>query len=402
MNCMKTFCRFLILFVATLTLFACDGGDDTPAPPRQTWFFADGSALTDTQINSFDTQGLYYNVHSAANPGGEIRDQIIPSSTVLITDIGSPFTNNNISTLLSGGQEVPANTSKATGYGTVVLNPVTKTISGALVTSGIVGTAAHIHDGLPGVNGPVIIPLAGGPTVWTIPDGTTLTDAQIARLTAGAYYFNVHTAALPDGEIRGQLNQQVRFALLNGANEVPPVTTTASGTGVLALDPATNQISGFVKTSGVNGTASHIHEAATGVNGPVIVPLTETPAGSGLWVVPAGQVLTVGQVASFNAGNLYFNVHSLANPDGEIRGQILPATVKIGNATLVGSKEVPPVTTSASGTGIMSLNSITKQVSGNITTTGIVGTAAHVHEGVLGANGPVIVPLTLTQPVSTP
>lgn len=400
MNCRKTFCRLLILFVATLTLFACDGEDSKPL--GQTWFFTEGSALTDSQIDSFDTQGLYYNVHSAANPNGEIRDQIIPSSTVLVTDNGSPFTNNNISTLLSGGQEVPANTSKATGYGTVVLNPATKTISGVVVTNGIVGTAAHIHDGLPGVNGPVIIPLAGGPTVWTVPDGTTLTDAQIARLNAGAYYFNVHTAALPDGEIRGQLNQQVRFALLNGANEVPAVTTTASGTGVLALDPATNQISGFVKTSGVSGTAAHIHEAAVGVSGPVIVPLTESPAGSGLWVVPAGQILTVSQAASFNAGNLYYNVHSLANPDGEIRGQILPATVKIGNAALVGTKEVPPVSTSASGTGIISLNSITKQVNGNIKTTGIVGTAAHVHEGVAGANGPVIVPLTLTQPVPTP
>lgn len=283
------------------------------------------SALTDGQIASFAAQGLYYNVHSATNPGGEIRGEIVPSAAALTTDTGNPATSNNFSTLLSGAQEVPSNTSSATGYSTVALNPVTKTISGTVVTSGIVGTGAHIHDGLAGQNGPIIVPLAGGPAVWTVPAGTTLTDAQIAKLTAGEYYINVHTAALPNGAIRGQLNLQVRFALVAGSNEVPPVITA-------------NQISGSVRSSGISGTAAHIHEAPAGVNGDLIVPLTETPAGSGVWVVPAGQVLTAGQAASFNAGDLYYNVHSAANPGGEIRGQILPATVRTGSAALDGSK----------------------------------------------------------------
>jgi len=404
MNCKKSLYRFIILCVATLALAACSGGDDSspPAPGPQTWFFPESAALTASQVNSFDTQGLYFNVHSAANPNGEIRSQIVPSATFTSDTGSSPFTSNNFSTLLSGDQEVPTNTSKATGYGTVVLDPVAKTLSGVLVTSGVVGIAAHIHDGLPGVSGPVAIPLSGGPTIWTVPAGTVLTDAQVARLTAGAYYFNVHSAAAPNGEIRGQLAQQVRFAALSGANEVPPVTTTtASGTGVLAFSPTTGQISGFVKTSGITGTQAHIHEAATGVNGPVIVPLTQTPAGSGIWVVAANQTLTQAQIASFNAGNLYFNVHSVANPGGEIRGQILPANIKIGTAALDGSKEVPAVVTAASGTGIMSLNTITRQVTGNISNTGIAGTLAHVHEAVAGVNGPVIIPLTLTPPLST-
>lgn len=401
MKSMKPFSRLLILFFAAATLSACDG-DSASGPGTQTWYFPERSALTDGQITSFAAQGLYYNVHSAANPGGEIRGQIVPSATVLTTDTGNPATSNNFSTLLSGAQEVPANNLTATGYSTVALNPATKTISGTVVTSGVVGTGAHIHDGLAGQNGPIIVPLAGGPAVWTVPAGTTLTDAQIAKLAAGEYYINVHTTALPDGAIRGQLNRQVRFALVAGSNEVPPVVTTASGTAVLALDPVTNQISGSVRSSGINGTAAHIHEAPAGVNGAVIVPLTETPAGSGVWVVPAGQVLTAGQAASFNAGNLYYNVHSAANPDGEIRGQILPATVRTGSAALDGSNEVPTVNTSASGTGILSLNSVTKEVNGTIRTTDLAGTAAHVHEGAVGVNGPVIVPLTKTEPGSTP
>ena len=371
----------------------------TVASP-QTWYFSDGAALTASQITSFDAQGLYYNVHSAANSGGEIRSQIVPASAAFITDNGDPATGNNFSALLGGDQEVPANTSTATAYGTVVLDPVAKTISAVLVTNGIVGTAAHIHKELPGVSGSVVFPLTGGPTVWTL-SATSLTDAQIADLRAGSYYLNVHTTAAPGGEIRGQLTQQVRFAALSGASENPAVTTAASGTGVLALNPATNQISGFVKTSGITGTAAHIHEGAAGVNGGVIVPLTETAAGSGVWSVPAGSTLTAGQAASFNASGLYFNVHSTANPGGEIRGQIVAATVKIGTAALDGAKEVPAVTTAASGSGIIAVNSITGLVNGNINTTGIVGSLAHVHEAAAGVNGSVVIPLTLTAPLST-
>jgi CHRD domain-containing protein len=132
------------------------------------------------------------------------------------------------------------------------------------------------------------------------------------------------------------------------------------------------------------------------------VDLTETPAGSGFWVVAAGQeTLAASEAASFNAGNLYFNVHTVANAGGEIRGQIVPANIKIGTAVLNGTNEVPPVTTAASGTGIMALNSITRQVNGNIKNTGIAGTIAHVHEAAAGVNGSVIIPLTLTPPLST-
>lgn len=410
--------RFIALCAATLALAACGGGGGgssdyaapAPQPPAaQTWFFSDGAVLTTSQVASFDAQGLYFNVHSAANPNGEIRSQIVPASSTFVTDTGNPVidnagnpaTSNNFSALLSGDQEVPATTTEASAYGTISLDPVAKTISGVLVASGIVGTAAHIHNGLPGVAGPVVFPLAGGPTVWTLA-ATSITDAQIADLKAGAYYLNVHSTAAPGGEVRGRLNQQLRFAALNGANEAPAaVVTTASGTGVLALNPTTNQVSGFVKTTGITATAAHIHLGAPGVAGGVIVPLAESPAGSGRWVVPAGQLLTAAQVAAFNAGNLYFNVHSAANPGGEIRGQILPATLKTGTAALDGTKEVPAVTTTASGSGIMALNSITQVVNGYVKTTAIDATAAHVHAAPAGTNGGVIVPLTLTAPPST-
>jgi len=231
---------------------------------------------------------------------------------------------SELSALLSGDQQVPPALTGASAVGTVSVDPVTRIISGGIVTSGIIGIAAHIHDGDTGVNGLVIIPLVGGPADWTIPVNTVLTDPQLARLLAGGLYYNVHSTAFPDGEIRGQINQQVRFASLSGANEVPPVVTAASATAVLAMNPATRQVTGFIRTTGIVGIAAHFHSGAAGVNGPVVVGLAETPLGSGLWTIPAASVITADQAALFNIGSLYYNVHSTLFPGGEIRGQIVP------------------------------------------------------------------------------
>ena len=63
--------------------------------------------------------------------------------------------------------------------------------------------------------------------------------------------------------------------------------------------------------------------------------------------------------------------------------------------TLSGAEEVPPVTTNAKGDGTITIRS-DKSVSGSVTTTGVAGLAAHIHEGPRGKNGPVIVPLVKT------
>lgn len=105
---------------------------------------------------------------------------------------------------------------------------------------------------------------------------------------------------------------------LSGANEVPPVMTSASGGGMITVGDD-GSVSGSVTTTGVAGTAAHIHRAPAGKNGPVIVPLTKE---GDTYKVPAGAKFTEAQMASFKAGNLYINVHSAANPGGEIRGQL--------------------------------------------------------------------------------
>jgi hypothetical protein len=108
---------------------------------------------------------------------------------------------------------------------------------------------------------------------------------------------------------------------LIGAEETPPVTTSASGNGTITI-AADKSVSGTVKTMGIDGTVAHIHVGAPGVAGPPIITLTK--GADGMWSVPAGSKLTDEQYASFKAGNLYVNVHSAAHAPGEIRAQLKP------------------------------------------------------------------------------
>jgi hypothetical protein len=105
---------------------------------------------------------------------------------------------------------------------------------------------------------------------------------------------------------------------LSGAGEVPPVTTAASGSGTVTVKDCS--VSAKITVTGMTATASHIHEAAAGANGPVIVPFTKT--GDNTFEAPPGAKFTDAQCASYKAGKTYVNVHSAKNPGGEIRAQL--------------------------------------------------------------------------------
>ena len=108
---------------------------------------------------------------------------------------------------------------------------------------------------------------------------------------------------------------------LSGDQEVPPVMTSASGTGNITI-ASDMSVTGGVTTTGMAGTAAHIHMAVAGKNGPVIVPFTKT--GDNQWSVPTGAKLTDAQYKAYLAGELYVNVHSDAHKGGEIRAQLKP------------------------------------------------------------------------------
>ena len=109
---------------------------------------------------------------------------------------------------LTGGAEVPANASPGTGSFEARLNKDTSVLKWKVSYAGLTGpvTAAHLHGpAAPGANAGVVVPFSG-PLASPITGEATLTSAQVADLTAGKWYVNLHTAAYPGGEIRGQVS----------------------------------------------------------------------------------------------------------------------------------------------------------------------------------------------------
>lgn len=310
--------------------------------------------------------------NGSGDSGGIIGFTPFPASTqAAVQELVDSF-----AATLTGAQEVPARPSSATAAGTVVVQASTRRMNAVLTTTGIAGTAANIHQAQPGIIGPIVFPLTETPPgsgVWSAT--ATLTEAQYNAFKVGDFYFNVQSLAFGDGEIRGQIGTQLNsgnaatgsaatgapiglsssvvstatfLTALRGQHEVPPNTSTALGAGTVLIAPASRQLVAAVATSGIAGTAAHIHQAAPGINGPIIVPLSETSPGLGVWSAKA--TLTEDQFAAMRAGNMYFNVHSAAFPEGEIRGQIIAQQLSLPGVT--GATGFTPTGTSGPTTPI--------------------------------------------------
>ena len=110
----------------------------------------------------------------------------------------------DVKVTLSGANEVPPVNSSASGEGTITVAD-DGAVSGSVKTQGMQGTAAHIHVGAAGRNGPVAVPFTKDGDMFKAPAGAKLNADQMKAFKAGELYFNVHSASHPDGEIRGQL-----------------------------------------------------------------------------------------------------------------------------------------------------------------------------------------------------
>ena len=129
-----------------------------------------------------------------------------------------------------------------------MVNLATGGVQGNLIITGLTATAAHIHNAFAGVSGPVLVGLdqdAVDPLLFTVPAGAMLDAAGVDRLLAGALYVNVHTAAEPGGEIRGQILPDgfvLRFTDLTGTAAVPRVGSVGSGRAAVTLDQLTGAL----------------------------------------------------------------------------------------------------------------------------------------------------------------
>ena len=303
-------------------------------------------------------------------------------------------TTSTLSAALSGDQETTPTITGALGAGSLTLSSPSRTLTGGITINGMSATAAHVHLGDTGNNGAVIVGLtesAPASGTWAVAANTVLTEAQAAAFSSGGLYFNVHSTENPSGEIRGQIGREVYAAQLSGSQEVSKNASTAKGVGTVSLDPITKRAAMRLTLTGMTATMAHIHTGDIGVNGPVTFTLTETTAGSGIWLSAADAVMTDAQIATLLAGGFYFNAHSAAIPSGEIRGQVAR---NVGYAILNATQEVPTNASTATGVGTLVIDPTTRAISGGISITGMTATVAHIHTGALGANGPVALGLT--------
>ena len=151
---------------------------------------------------------------------------------------------------------------------------------------------------------------------------------------------------------------------LSGAEENPPVTTNATGTFQFRLDGQSLSWRLQVSGNGETLTAAHLHQAARGVNGPVVVALF---TGNRASADVSGQVQAgdlsgplagnlQGFVDALRAGNIYVNVHSASQPGGVVRAQVPgapPAPPATGSGAAAPGRAAPWMPIALAGASIL-------------------------------------------------
>jgi hypothetical protein len=223
------------------------------------------------------------------------------------------------------GQVMPTNPSTGAATGTLTLNQMTLAMSGTVMVTGTEATVAHIHEGIAGTSGGVILELVVDGATISVPESTTIAADQMQKMLSGEYYLNIHSTTYPSGEIRDQLTKpgiEVIQVALSGDNEVPAVVSQGSGTGYVTLDTATGFMQVQVITTGITTpTVAHVHTGIVGANGLPLFELTQDAAEVGNYAGTA--TLEAAALTSVQDGGTYLNVHSAESPAGELRGQIV-------------------------------------------------------------------------------
>ena len=229
---------------------------------------------------------------------------------------------------MNSAYEVPTVTGNAVGAGILSLEG-TK-LSYQIAFSGLSGPAqaAHIHGPAPtsvatGVLTPLAAPSASSGTMAGTLDISSYTADQLAALTNGQTYANMHTVLNPGGELRGQVAPVNYMATLNGRSEVPPVD--GSGTASASLQLVGRQLYWAMNYTGLTSpaNASHIHGPATTSQAAGVLFGIGNPTGTSGSLVGT-QTLTTEEFNELVDGLTYVNIHTQINPGGEIRGQIVP------------------------------------------------------------------------------
>jgi hypothetical protein len=201
-------------------------------------------------------------------------------------------------------------------------------------------------------------------------------------------------------------------AFLTGTEEVPPVNASGAGSARFEVIENGMGIRYEIRVANTTGiVAAHIHKAAFGVNGPIMINLipSQTPSGLENGLIAEGVLRAEDLrpmfssdnldelIANLNNGMAYVNLHTQSNPGGQIRGQISPILPNDNDnftGHLTGDQEVHLVETIAKGVATFRFNKDNTMVNFHVNVANLVDVRfAHIHLGKRGENGPVVVTL---------
>ncbi len=350
---------------------------------------ADGQSSGQVDITLEDLDNLkagrfYVNVHTEQHGGGEIRGQLEDKPL-------------QFRALLNGAQQSEDIETPASGMAMLTLSEDLTTLSYTLMVTDIENiTASHIHTGKRGEDGGVSIPLADS-SFEMISGEAELSEDQLMALLDEGFYINVHTTQNPPGEIRGQielapLSQPNAYgAYLSGANITPnPIDSEGRGVAIIRVYEKEQLLDYHLNVFGLEDvTAAHIHVGGPNENGGVAIPFNNPIEGQSF-----GQAhITSDQIEILKNGRFYVNVHTQEHGGGEIRGQLMDEPLAF-QAMLDGQQQPEAVDTPATGDASLTLSEDLKNLSYTLTIRDIDSvTAAHIHSGPRGVNGPVSIPI---------
>ncbi|WBA42649.1 CHRD domain-containing protein [Hymenobacter canadensis] len=352
--------------------------------------FLTGADIDRGKLDRYLRGGYYLNIHTAANPGGEIRGQIEVEK------------DEEFVASLSGAQEVPPVTTNGVGVGTFNLAQSQDKLKFRVVVGGLSGpiTMCHFHQGAAGAAGPVVLDLMSFVSGNVIEGEVAPTPAIVTAMLAGQIYINVHTAANPGGEIRGQLIRDARYlshdARLDGAQMVPAVTTTARAVSFLRLNTTLDSLRLFVAHTGLSGAPTNftLFQADAGQANPaapianVAIPAGTPAAFSVLFTSPTPALINL-----FLQGGVNMVFTTAANPNGEIRGQVYRLAREGYTFSMNGAQERPtPVVSAGYGSGFVSMDRDQSNVHFSMAWGGLSGpvTVGHFHSALRTQAGPVV------------
>ena len=282
----------------------------------------DNTFLTNSQLALITNGGL--NILASAPGNGEaLRGQLAVA--------GQQF----FFTQLDGIQQIPQNNSAQAATAGLTLDEVSSEVIVRLQPNDTTATiaSAAIMLGSAGMDNDAVIlqlePDANSPGQFIEPLGASLSVDQLDALANAELYFETTSSENSAGDARGQLLPQgveLTLTSLAGDQVVPPVTTQASGSiSTTAFDDGT-RITVVVNLTGLDDASDvTLREAIVGQNGPALFALTQNPNNLNQWSL-IDQSLSAVQANLLATQQLYISANSATFPNGELRGQIVPAS----------------------------------------------------------------------------